>query len=118
MTNSSSPQIGLKAVLSLLLIGLLVYTFFTIRQDGFDFIGAAVTYVGSLNWSGQFSVDFFCYLILTALWVAWRGKFKFLALGLAFLALIGGYLFLGLYLLFLLTTHKGNLKNVLLGDQF
>ncbi|MEM6724192.1 MAG: hypothetical protein AAF598_09155 [Bacteroidota bacterium] len=117
MSNASTSQSGLKVLLSTLLIGLLVYTFFTIRQDGFNFLGAAVTFVGSMDWSGQFSVDFFCYLILSAVWVAWRGQFTTVALLLAVFALFGGFLFLSVYLIFLLNKHGGDLKMVLLGDQ-
>ena len=117
MANSNHSQLALRGILITLLIALVIYTFFTIQKDGFNFFAKAFGYLQSMEWSGQFSLDFLCYLILSALWVAWREGLTGQAYLLALLASVGGFLFLSVYLLILIGKSNGNIKQVLLGKQ-
>lgn len=77
----------------------------------------AVEYVSSVQWAGQFALDFACYLLLSGIWIMWRAKFTRKAILIATVAMIFGVVFFAPYLLFLLTKHKGNIKIVLLGEN-
>ena len=57
--------------------------------------------MAAMTWPGQFNLDFMCFLILSATWVACRNQFSPAWLGLSVLALFGGMLFLSIYLLYL-----------------
>lgn len=77
----------------------------------------AQEFATSMTWMGQFALDFQCYLILSALWIAWRDKFFIKLILIAVVAMILGIIVFAPYLLFLLTKEKGNLKRVLIGDR-
>ena len=70
-----------------------------------------------MGWPGQFNLDFFCFLLLSGLWVSWRGRFRPAALGLGLLAVFGGMLVLAIYLLIALSRSEGDIRKVLLGDR-
>jgi len=61
--------------------------------------------------------DFMCFLMLSAIWVAWRNHFTAKGLGLAVLAFFGGMFFLSIYLLILSFRSNGNIESVLLGPS-
>ncbi|MEM7546536.1 MAG: hypothetical protein AAF367_13445 [Pseudomonadota bacterium] len=46
--------------------------------------------LASGNWRGQFNLDFLVYLILSGLWVAWRGGFSGQSIALGFMASVLG----------------------------
>jgi hypothetical protein len=71
--------------------------------------------MGELGWPGQFNLDFLCFLILSALWTAWRHAFSFAGMLLAVVALVGGAGFLLPYLLIQSVRAKGDMRVVLLG---
>ncbi|MEM6265475.1 MAG: hypothetical protein AAGI38_23435, partial [Bacteroidota bacterium] len=71
----------------------------------------------SFTWQGQFNFDFWNYLILTALWVAWREKFTIRGILLALTAHVFGLMFLAPYLLIASIKHKGEVKGILLGER-
>ena len=70
-----------------------------------------------MNWFGQFNLDFMGFLILSAIWVAWRNQFSAAGLGLSVLALFGGMTFLPVYWLYLMATTNGCIATVLLGHE-
>jgi hypothetical protein len=112
MNNS----IAIKAILAIQTAVLLVYTGLTIQREGANFISAFVGNVLQVGWSGQFNLDFACYLVLSGLWVMWRNQFnsKGIVLGLA--AMILGIVVFAPYVLYLLFETKGDLKRVLVGS--
>ena len=59
----------LKALVLVLLLGLSIYTGFVVLHQGVDFLSVAWRDLQAVGWSGQFIVDFSCYLVLSALWV-------------------------------------------------
>ena len=116
MEKKSDRLTLLKILLVVQFIAIIVYTYFTIKLQGWNFIGLALEYLQSMEWKGQFSLDFFCYLLLSALWVAWRGKFSFQSILIGMLAFVGGILFFAPYVLYLINTSGGDVKKILLGQ--
>lgn len=110
---------SLVFIVSLLLITVVVaaYTFITISQFGPNFLIPALQNLNSLNWSGQFTLDFSAYLFLSAVWVFWRNHHRTNAAILALCAGIFGILFFAPYLIYLLFTEKGDVTKVLVGKR-
>lgn len=110
-------QIVLKALLIIQTLGLLIYTMIAIQNDGFNFFQRAMEFVSTMTWKGQFTLDFQCYLTLSALWIAWRNKFTPASILIAVLALILGIIVFAPYSLYLLSQEKGSVKGLLLGER-
>jgi len=108
---------ALKALLIVQTIGLLIYTVIAIQNDGIEFLARFQEFATSLTWMGQFTLDFQCYLLLSALWIAWRNKFSSKSIILAIVAMILGIIVFAPYLLYLISKEKGNLKTILIGDR-
>lgn len=115
--EEQNKQYALKGLLLIQTIGLLVYTAIAIQNDGGNFLARAEEFALSMTWMGQFALDFQCYLILSALWIAWRNKFSGSSIALAVVAMILGIIVFAPYLLYLLAKEKGSLKQVLLGKR-
>lgn len=107
----------LKGLLIIQTLGLLVYTLIAIQNDGINFFARAQEFIMSLRWAGQFALDFNCYLMLSALWIAWRSKFSVRSIGFAIVAMILGIIVFAPYLLYLITNEGGDLNKVLLGQR-
>lgn len=105
-----------RILLTALLVNIIIYTTVVIADHGAnlapDFIGDIV----ALGWPGQFNVDFLSFLILSALWVAWRHNFSATGLVLAVPALFGGMMFLAPYLLITSFAAQGDMRVLLLGS--
>lgn len=114
--KQENKQYFLKGLLIIQTIGLLIYTAIAIKNDGGNFLIRAQEFVLSLKWIGQFTLDFNCYLMLSALWIAWRNKFSGQSIAVAIIAMILGIIVFAPYLLYLLTKEKGDLKRVLIGS--
>lgn len=117
MMKSNNKHIFFKGLLIAQTIGVLVYTIITIQNDGINFLAKAQEFISSMKWIGQFALDFNCYLMLSALWIAWRNKFKVQSNAFAIIAMILGIIVFAPYLLYLLHKEKGDLKRVLVGDR-
>lgn len=115
--NSNKNYTMLKGLLIIQTVGLLTYTIITIQNDGANFLARAQEFVTSMTWMGQFALDFQCYLILSALWIAWRNKFSVKSIMIAIIAMILGIIVFAPYLLYLLYKEKGDFKVVLIGDR-
>ena len=109
-------MIGFRTLLVLFLVILLLYTGVVIANHGVDLLTIFFGDIAKMGWPGQFNLDFTFMLILSALWTAWRNRFSGTGIMLSFLALIGGSLFLSIYLLALSWKTKGDFKKMLLGD--
>jgi hypothetical protein len=92
-------MIGLRIFLLLFLLGLAVYTGTVISTHGTDLAPIFFGDIQAMDWPGQFNLDFTGFLILSALWTAWRHRFSVWGLILAVLAFFGGMAFLATYLL-------------------
>lgn len=117
MIEQGPKQLFLKALLISQTIGLLIYTIIAIKNDGPNFLGRAGEFLLSLKWMGQFTLDFNCYLMLSALWLTWRNKFSVRSILLALSAMILGIIVFAPYLLYLIVQEKGDLKKVLTGNR-
>ena len=66
-----------KLLLVTVVVGVGAYTVPVILDDG---LGALFpTFFGdmaAMHWPGQFNLDFFCFLIFSGTWIAWRHHFS------------------------------------------
>ncbi|MEM7768268.1 MAG: hypothetical protein AAF253_12385 [Pseudomonadota bacterium] len=106
-----------RLLLAAMLLVLLAYTSFVIADHGMGLVPIFFGDMLEMGWPGQFNLDFFGFLILSALWTAWRSDFSALGLALAVPALTGGILFLTIYLLVLTSGRGANIRTVLLGAR-
>ena len=88
-----------RILLIALLLNIIVYTAIVIGGHGANLVPDFVGDIAAVGWPGQFNVDFMSFLVLSALWVAWRHHFNPAGLALAVPALFGGIMFLAPYLL-------------------
>lgn len=115
--KKSSNVYALKVILIFQAIGLGIYTYFTMRNDGIDFLSTGLSYIQAINWSGQFTLDFLCYLLLAALWIVWRGNFSGRSIATALVVSSLGILAFAPFVLYLVTKEKGDIRRVLVGDR-
>jgi hypothetical protein len=117
MKNQSHNQFILKAILISQTILLVVYTAFAVQNEGWGFLQIAATNIETMTWSGQFALDFACYLMLSGIWIMWRNKFKAQSLILGIAAMILGIVVFAPYVMYLIGKEKGDLRKVMLGGQ-
>lgn len=106
-----------KSTLVLFIALLLFYTVKATQAHGFTLVSALADNMSGFSWSGQFNLDFTCYLILSGIWIMWRDKFSLPAIITGMAASILGMLFFAPYLLYLLYVVKGDVKKLLLGKN-
>lgn len=107
----------LKVLLFSLTITVLVYTIFAFQKDGAVLFQIFFSNLKSLNWNGQFNLDFSCYLTLSGLWIMWRNKFSSNSIVFGLVAMILGIVVFAPYILYLLKKENGDLKKVFIGDR-
>lgn len=105
----------LKGLLLTQTIAVLVYTFVAFQTEGANLFQVFLNNMAALNWSGQFNLDFSCYLTLSGLWVMWRSKFSPTSILIGIVAMILGIIFFAPYVLYVLAKENGNLKKLLVG---
>jgi hypothetical protein len=105
----------LRIVLVLHLAVLTGYTVVVISNHGWNLIPVFLGDMAAVGWPGQFNLDFTGFLVLSALWTAWRNSFTVLGLFLSVLAFFGGMMFLSIYVL-LLSLSARDIQEVLLGS--
>jgi hypothetical protein len=106
-----------KTLLIVQTIGLLTYTYFAFQTEGADLFSVFINNVLSLNWSGQFNLDFLCYLTLSGFWIMWRNKFTNKSILLGLVAMVFGIVLFAPYLLWLTNKENGDIKRILIGDR-
>lgn len=106
-----------RAFLAVLLAAIVIYTLLVGAEHGWNLVPPFFLEIREMTWQGQFNFDFFCFLLLSALWCAWRNDFSLLGWGLAVLGLTGGMLFLSIYLLILSFQTNGNIREMMLGER-
>jgi hypothetical protein len=108
---------GFRLLLGALWLALAIYTGVVVAEHGLNLLPIFFGDVARFDWPGQFNLDFLCFLILSALWTAWRNNYSPLGLVLAFVAFVGGAGFLLPYLLLLSVQTRGDMRAVLLGAR-
>jgi hypothetical protein len=106
-----------RALLVLILVALASYTAIVVANYGWNFFPTAFDEMFALTWQKQFNLDFMGYLILSAVWTAWRHHFSPIGLLLAVVAFFGGMIFLTVYLLVASFQVKGDVKALMLGTK-
>lgn len=112
-----NKQRFLKAILLTQTLALLTYTYFAFQNEGANLLQIFLQNIKSLNWNGQFNLDFLCYLMLSGLWIMWRNKFSVKSIAVGLLASILGTIVFAPYILFLLFQENGDIKKVLTGNR-
>jgi hypothetical protein len=108
---------ALRQLLAILWLVIVGYTGFTIANHGWNLFPIFFGDIAKMGWPGQFNVDFSCFLILSATWLAWRHHFSGAGLLLGFLGFVGGMLFLSTYLLVVISKDKPDMAELFLGKQ-
>jgi hypothetical protein len=106
-----------RALLFLMLLVLAGYTAVVVSNHGWGLLSVFFGDMAQMTWPGQFNLDFLFMLTLSAIWVAWRHNFSKAGLALGALALLGGALFLCLYLLILTSKGQGDPRKLVLGAR-
>lgn len=105
-------------VLSVVLFACMaIYTAIVISSHGANLLPVFFENLFAMGWSGQFNLDFMCYLFLSALWIAWRHNFSANGILLGMVASVMGMLFFAVYLFHAASEAKGDMKVLLLGRQ-
>ncbi len=106
---------ALRILLLAMTLGIVAYTGIAGTNHGWDLVSVFLSNLTALNWSGQFNYDFLCYLILSAVWLAWRHEFSPGGIALGAAASVLGIFFFGPYLLWAITRSGGDARVLLLG---
>ena len=105
----------LRIVLVVHLALLTAYTAVVMGTHGMNLFPVFFGDMVEMGWPGQFNFDFLGFLIVAALWTAWRNKFSPLGLVLSVAAFFGGMMFLSIYVL-ILSLQTRDIQDILLGD--
>ena len=92
-----------------------IYTIITGTSHGWNLVPVFFGDMAAMNWPGQFNFDFFTFLLLSGLWLAWRHHFTPAGLLLGIIGVVGGMLFLSAHLLFASIRAKGDIAEIMLG---
>lgn len=90
-------------------------TLLATASQGINWPAIALNDLVALNWRSQFDTDFLVYLILTAVWIAWREGLTTKGYAFAFLNIFLGGMFGFPYLLWATYQANGDPTLVLLG---
>lgn len=94
---------------------IVAFTVAAAANGGINLITPFLSPVLALNWQGQFNIDFICYLVLSGIWMAWRGGFTGGSIALGILTPPLGILFFAPYLLYQVSKSNGDPRRLLLG---
>lgn len=104
-----------RALLVIMLAVVLIYTALVAFDHGLNLVPEFFGAMAAMTWQGQFNIDFSMFLVLSALWTAWRGGFSGGSILLGAVAGFFGIVFLTSYLFYLHRREKGEMGAVLLG---
>lgn len=107
---------GFRVLMLAILVLILGYTVPVGMTHGWNLLPIFFGDIVAMGWPGQFNLDFSCFLFLSGTWVAWRNEFSPTGLLLAPVAMLGGALFLSIYLLVLSFSHS-DMASIMLGAK-
>ncbi|MEO0484709.1 MAG: hypothetical protein AAF092_02220 [Pseudomonadota bacterium] len=96
-------------------VTILAFTVAAVATEGLNLLPHFIGPILAMTWQGQFNVDFTCYLILSGLWMAWRGGFTRGSITLGLLAPPLGILFFAPYLVYLIAKTEGDAQKLMMG---
>ncbi|WP_204113758.1 hypothetical protein [Shimia biformata] len=108
MTTLKTTLIAMTAIVA-------VTTTAAMSKEGIDFLSPFLAEIMALGWQGQFNLDFACYLVLSALWIAWRHGFSLGGFLIAGLAALLGILVFAPYVLVQISRAEGDPRRLLMG---
>jgi len=108
-------MLAFRILLGLFIIVVAAYTAVTIGHHGWNLFPFFFGELAAMTWSGQFNLDFMCFLALSGLWLAWRHHFSPGGLALGVLGFFGGIMVLAPYLLIASFQCWGDVKVLFLG---
>jgi hypothetical protein len=106
-----------QVLLAVMFAVLLVYTGLVVGEHGLGLFSVFFGDIAKMGWPGQFNLDFLGFLILSAVWLAWRHRFSGIGFVLAVCGFFGGIGFLAPYLLVASFKAKGDPAELLLGPS-
>jgi hypothetical protein len=106
-----------RAYLLLVIAVLGMYTLKVGFGHGWNLMPIFFGNIITMDWQGQFNMDFMSFLALSAIWVSWRHQFSAGGLVLGVIAFFGGMIFLAPYLIWASLKAKGDVRVLLLGSQ-
>lgn len=104
-----------RLLLIAITVVIVVFTIAAVANDGWNLLPHFFGPIIALTWQGQFNVDFTTYLILSGVWMAWRGGFTGGSIALGLFAPPLGILFFAPYVIYLIGRSGGDPKKLLLG---
>lgn len=108
---------GFRLFLIAVFIAVAAYSAIVGMNHGYNLLAIFFGDMQAMTWPGQFNLDFFCFLLLSGLWLAWRHDFSPTGLVLGLLGVFGGMLFLSAYLLVVIAKAGGDIRKVMLGER-
>jgi hypothetical protein len=96
---------------------ILVYTSVVITQHGINIFPIFFGDIAAMTWPGQFNLDFWSFLILGGLWLAWRHHYSAIGIAFGLFIQVGGMPFLATYLLVQSFRTGGDMTKILLGER-
>lgn len=109
-------MLALRTVLVIHLAVLTAYTLVVISNHGLNLFDVWFSDWAAIGWAGQFNLDFVGFLMLSAMWTAWRNAFSPPGLVLGVVAFFGGMMFLSIYVL-ILSLNSDSIRAIILGAQ-
>ncbi len=85
---------AMKYLIAAMIAVIWIYSGAVMLHEGLDFFTPFVSAILTVTWPGQFALDFLLYLLLSAIWVAWRHGFSGAGIALGFAMLFGAVVFL------------------------
>lgn len=104
-----------RILLSILIVTIYATTLVTMSLNGADFLTAYFSALVSGTWQGQFNLDFGMYLVLSALWIMWRGGFGASVVMIGLAAGLLGMLVFAPYVLWISYKERGDVQQIFLG---
>ena len=117
MSTKMRRLVAFRILLAVMSTGIFCYTGIVGFNHGWNLLPIFFGDMVSMNWPGQFNVDFMFLLMFSGLWLAWRHRFSPRGIVIGILGLFGGTMFLAPYLLYASIKADGDIKKVLLGDR-
>ena len=106
---------GFRVALVIMFAVIAGYSGVVIANHGMGLFSIFFSDIAAMTWPGQFDLDFMFMLMFSALWVGYRHRFSAVGLLLGLGALVGGSLFLTVYLSVESYRCKGDVTALLLG---